>query len=85
MADRRAIRKDGKLVYTEATTFDPSPYYACEVTEVKDSDGNVLGKAVLNWMAFDPKYGPDDQEQIDWHIAHGTPGAAKWKVGEPTA
>jgi hypothetical protein len=33
--------------------------------------------------AFDPRYGPDTQEQIDWHLRRGTPGAEGWEVGQP--
>lgn len=32
---------------------------------------------------FDPRYGPDTQEQIDYHVERGTPGADTWEVGEP--
>lgn len=80
-------KRDGKLVYVDDDAGDAltNPEYACETTTVRDADGNVLGQAVLNWMAFQKRYGPETQEQIDWHIAHGTPGAEKWKVGVPLA
>jgi hypothetical protein len=85
MANRQRIKQDGKYVYVDTDTGDATtnPYFSCETTEVKDQDGNVLGKAVLNWMAFDPKYGPENEQQIEWHVAHGTPGAEKWEVGVP--
>jgi hypothetical protein len=54
---------------------DPSPLYACDVT----ADGRVL-----DWMAFDPEYGPESQAQIDWHRGeHGEAFVRGWKVGLP--
>ena len=48
--------------------------YACDVI-----DGRLI-----SWMAFDPKYGPENQKQIDWHIRNDTRGAENWEVGHPT-
>lgn len=82
VAQRQRIRKGGKLVYTEAAVYDPSPLYACEVVPVKDAAGNTVAKIVFSWMAFDPQHGPDTEKQIDWHVSHGTPGAETWEVGK---
>jgi hypothetical protein len=65
----RTLRK-----YRKPLEFDPSPLYAVE----RQADGTFS-----HWMAFDPKYGPASQAQIDWHIEHGTPGAEDWEVGVP--
>jgi hypothetical protein len=54
--------------------FDPSPLFALEVT----AEGRVR-----HWMAFDPAYGPESQDQIDWHVRAGTEGAQRWEVGQP--
>jgi hypothetical protein len=39
------------------------------------------GYAFVHWMAFDPQYGPQSQEQIEWHRKNRTPGAESWEVG----
>ncbi len=66
--------------YTEPLKYDPNPLYASET--VYDSEGNGQ---VLHWMAFDPRYGPSSDSQIEWHIKRGTPGAELWEVGQPSA
>ncbi len=58
----------------EPFKFDGSPEFACQVT----SEGRVL-----SWMAFDPRYGPESESQIEWHRKSGTPGADRWEVGKP--
>lgn len=55
--------------------FDPNPMYACDV-DPETGEVHV-------WMAFDPRYGPESQEQIDWHIKRQTPGSDTWEVGVP--
>lgn len=49
--------------------------------DVAEFDPNPMFAANPGW--FDPRYGPDSQSQIDWHIARGTPGAETWEVGKP--
>lgn len=68
MARRRYARPG------EPFKHDPSPEFACEVTK----DGRIR-----SWMAFDPRYGPENEEQIEWHRRKGTPGAQNFKVGVP--
>ena len=34
-------------------------------------------------MAFDPKYGPVTEAQIEYHRKRKTPGAEEWEVGQP--
>lgn len=63
----------------EPFKFDPNPLYACQV--VYDEETGI--GMILDWMAFDPKYGPESQAQIDWHIAHDHPNASEWEVGKP--
>jgi hypothetical protein len=81
LADRERRIIDGKVVYVDTGSGDArtNPLYACEVGP-PDEDGH---RPVLNWMAFDPKYGPESVAQIEWHVAHGTPGAELWEVGVP--
>lgn len=68
-------RKDaGKKV-----RFDYNPIYASAIV-MDEETGHGF---VSNWMAFDPKYGPESEKQIEWHRDHGTPGAEKWEVGKP--
>ena len=55
--------------------FDPNPQYACAVDKETGQ--------VHVWMAFDPKYGPETEAQIQWHKDHGTPGAETWEIGVP--
>ena len=45
-------------------------------------DINKHGR-VSHFMAFDCRYGPESQAQIDWHVKNGTPGAETWEVGVP--
>lgn len=66
--------------YVEPLKADPNPVYACQVVRTTDGEGQVL-----HWMAFDPRYGPSSESQIDWHVKHGTPGAELWEVGQPSA
>lgn len=58
----------------DVAAHDPDPIYACDVTK----DGKIL-----HWMAFDMRYGPENQAQIDWHLNNGTPGASRWEIGKP--
>lgn len=76
------IRKDGKLVYVTEAEYDHDPMLAVAVEYVEGPGGQKLG-VVQNWMAFDPRYGPENEQQIEWHVAHGTPGAEKFEVGVP--
>ena len=62
--------------YAEPLAYDPNPLYAVKV----DSDGHLH-----HWMAFDPRYGPEAERQITYHIDNGTPGAELWEVGQPSA
>lgn len=57
-----------------------NPLYAMEVIPVGDGTGRSV---IKHWMAFDPYYGPESEKQIEWHVAHGTPGAETWEVGKP--
>lgn len=41
------------------------------------------GDGFVHWMAFDPQYGPQSEEQIEWHRANNTHGAETWEVGVP--
>lgn len=83
MSDRQRIRKDGKTVYVDTGEGDArtNPEYSCDV-EYVEVGGQRIG-IVQNWMAFDPRYGPENQQQIDWHIAHGTPRAESFEIGVP--
>lgn len=74
---QRRIRKDGHLVYTTEYKYDPGPRFACEVQE-PDENGH---RQITHWMAFDPKYGPESQAQIDWFTDRGV-DTSEWKVGE---
>lgn len=66
----------------KAVPADPNPLYACAVVYAPD-DKDKKGVAVVkSWMAFDPRYGPETQEQLDWHIANEIPGANQWEVGK---
>lgn len=65
----------------KAVDVDFNPLYASAVVYTGEP-GKSVG-VIKSWMAFDPKYGPDSQEQIDWHIANSTPGAEQWEVGKP--
>jgi hypothetical protein len=59
----------------EPWKYDPDPLFACDVTP----DGGVV-----DWMAFDPEYGPESQAQIDWHRRqHGERFVRGWHVGQP--
>ena len=58
--------------------FDYNPIYAADVVTDEETGVGVIS----NWMAFDPKYGPESERQIEWHKEHGTPGAEKWEVGK---
>lgn len=82
MTEPHRIRKDGKLVYVSPADLDPDPILACEVEWRDLPSGSRIG-VVHNWMAFDCRYGPDEQAQIDWHVKHGTRGAESWEVGQP--
>lgn len=59
--------------------FDPNPIFACRV--VYDEETKI--GHIVHDVAFDPKYGPDSQHQIDWHREMETPGAETWEVGVP--
>ena len=64
----------------EPFKYDPNPLYACEVVpHPLDPEVGV----VKTWMAFDPRYGPESERQIEWHRRAGTPGASSWEVGKP--
>lgn len=75
------IKVRGKWVTPAA--FDHNPLYSCQV-EYR-TIGTIQVGVVHSWMAFDPKYGPENQEQIEWHLKHQTPGAELWEVGAPAA
>lgn len=68
-----ARKKNNQVVKT--WEYDSDPAVALDV----NPDTGV----VQSWMAFDPKYGPETQEQIDWHVKRGTPGANTWDIGVP--
>ena len=70
------VRRDGKRVWVDD---DPGDAHTNPVYSVGVREGGRLDHS----MAFDPKYGPERQEQIDWHIHHRTPGAETWEVGKP--
>lgn len=76
MADRTRQRRDGKIVYISEDVGDAhtNPEYSVAVRE----DGTLDHS-----MAFLRNYGPERQDQIDWHVAHGTPGAESWEIGVP--
>lgn len=78
---RQRIRKNGRYAYvdTDAGDAHTNPLYSCEVL---GKPGDEV-RLVATWMAFDPKYGPESDKQIEWHVAHGTPGAETWEVGVP--
>jgi hypothetical protein len=82
LADRIKVKQDGKMVWVDPDEGDArtNPMFSCEVLGKKGDEH----RPVVNWMAFDPRYGPDTEAQIAWHIAHGTPGAETWEVGTPT-
>ena len=50
--------------------------------EVAEYDPNPL-YCPENSAAFDPRYGPATEEQIEWHRKRGCPGAETWEVGQP--
>jgi hypothetical protein len=58
----------------KALEYDPSPEFAVEIR----SDGTVS-----HFMAFDHRYGPESQDQIDFFKRRNYPGADKWEVGKP--
>ena len=70
MVSKRTLKR-----YAQPLDFDPSPLYAVDLV-----DG-----VFEHWMAFDPRYGPENKEQIEWHVDHKTPGAELWEVGAPAA
>jgi hypothetical protein len=60
--------------------YDPDPLFAVDL--IPGPDGITY---VNHGVAFDCRYGPESQEQIDWHIKNGTPNAERWEVGVPCA
>lgn len=78
MAER--VKVGGKWV--EPLEFNPDPELACEV-EYGLVPGYPKVGVIHSWMAFDARYGPEHQRQIDWHIENGTEGAETWEVGKP--
>lgn len=72
MAKQRRPMREGEL------EFDPSPEWACVL--VKD-EGTGLGR-VSSWVAFDPRYGPETEAQIEYWQRRGYPGADTWEVGK---
>lgn len=57
-----------------------NPLYSMEIVPHPYEVGKYV---IKHWMAFDPEYGPESEKQIEWHVAHGTPGAEAWEVGKP--
>lgn len=53
--------------------YDPSPEYAVEVR----SDG-----AVSHFMSFDPRYGPESDDQIAYFQRRNYPGSDSWEIGK---
>lgn len=80
MAEPIRILRGGKTVYVTPAEFDSDPLLAVDVVYADDGLGYMD-----NRMAFDASYGPESQEQIDWHQRHDTPGAAGWEVGVPVS
>jgi hypothetical protein len=76
------IKVGGRWV--EPIAFDPNPLYACHIERGLVPSNPGIG-VVHSWMAFDPRYGPENEDQIEWHINHGTPGAETWEIGKPAA
>lgn len=74
---QRRIRKDGHLVYTKELKYDHGPLWAAEFGP-PDHNGH---RHLIQWMAFDPRYGPETQEQIDYFTDRGV-DTSEWKVGE---
>jgi hypothetical protein len=63
-----AGKKDPELEY------DPSPEFAVEVR----ADGSLS-----HFMAFDPRNGPESEDQIAYYQRRCYPGSQSWEVGVP--
>lgn len=73
MAEPVGKTKKGTPIYE--LEQDPSPEYAVLVDPATGF--------VHHWIAFDPRYGPESEKQIEWWRDHGYPGAEDWEVGTP--
>jgi hypothetical protein len=71
---RKRIRQNGKLVWITPFEFDPSPLCAVEVRP----DGTLDHSG-----AFDPRYGPSSEAQIEYHEQLGQLDTTEWEVGQP--
>lgn len=74
-----SLKRRAGVPEPKRAVYDPNPIYAVDILKDEETGHG----RVLTWMSFDPKYGPETEEQISWHQRHDTPGSDTWEVGIP--
>lgn len=64
--------------YRTAAPPDPSPEFTVELVRDERGIGHFDHR-----FAFDPRYGPEHESQIEYHEAKGHWDTTDWEVGQP--